>query len=171
MSHEIPVFYFQVDESRTHGLDSDQALSLAPEKHLLWMATSRNWWYQNLLEQVLEVFPSISELSYLVRDLALVQAIDTAKCAKAIHQLLSDIQAQPERFDALTRAREGAEAVRIQIQEAYVSKDFDDDSVLAFGNFFTFLRSQAAALEEASQAGKAMLYVQPLPTPSSTRLP
>jgi hypothetical protein len=171
MSHEIPVFYFSVDASLTHGIDSEQALSLAPDKPMLWMATSRNWWYQNLIEQVLEVFPGTPELSYLVNELALVQAKDTATYAAMIRQLLGAIHAEPDSFEKVSRAGETAAVIRRQIEEAYISREFDDDSTLACSNFFTFLLSQAAALEEASRAGKALLYVQPQPTPSAVRLP
>ncbi len=58
------------------------------------------------------------------------------------------------------------EEVPRQVRQAEIARSLDDDSVVACANFFSFLLSQAAALEEAHPGGQALLYVQPQPSPS-----
>lgn len=171
MSHEIPVFWFAVEESKLQrGMDSDQVLELVPSKEQLWMATSRNWWYQGLLEQLLPAYSAPVELNYLLHDLAMVPASRAENLAAAIRSLLEQIGQTPQMFIEASACGETPEAVRAAVEEAQVSQDFDDDCCLAFANFFSFLVSQAAALEEAGQSGKALAYVQPQPTRSEQTL-
>ena len=173
MSHEIPVFAFPVELARVaSGMDSDEALALAPEEPKdLWMATSRNWWYQGFLTDVLGAYEGFSELGYLLQDLALVRPEWLASRASQLRALVRAIYDRPQGFLGLSMVSETPESLRGVIEEAYVSRNLDDDSQLAFGNFFSFLLSQAAALEEAHSSGKALLYVQPQPDHSPSRLP
>ena len=173
MSHEIPVFAFPVELARVaSGMDSDEALALAPEEPKdLWMATSRNWWYQGFLTDVLNAYEGFSELGYLLEDLALVRPESVASRASMLRGLIRAIHDQPQAFLGLRMVSESPESLRRIMDEAYVSRNLDDDSRLAFGNFFSFLVSHAAALEEAQSSGKALLYLQPQPDQSPSRLP
>jgi hypothetical protein len=83
--------------------------------------------------------------------------------------LLKAIEANPAKLcEAIgfPLNEEQIEDLRAGVAQAEVLRDFDDDSVLAHGNFFTSLLSQAAALEEATAAGKCLLYIQPRPNPT-----
>ena len=86
----------------------------------------------------------------------------------ALRGLLKAIEVEPWKLCEINRFpldEAQIKDIRAGIAQAQVSRKFDDDSVLAFSNFFTFLLSQAAALEEASAAGKCLLYVQFRPNP------
>lgn len=171
MSHEIPVFGFAVSEKNVRsGMDIDQALGLAPAKEFLWMATSRNWWYQNLIEQLLQVYPRFAKMDYLIQHLKLIAYSQTLETAEAIEELLDVVRKDPEPFWRLSGLTNGPSEVPGLIQEAMVSRDLNDDSQVAGANFFSFLLSQAAALKEASKLQMAFLYIQPQPDDSSARL-
>ncbi len=56
-----------------------------------------------------------------------------------------------------------ADDVAAELDQAKVLRQLDDDCVQACSNFFSYLLSQAAALDEASAQRKALLYVRPQP--------
>ncbi len=73
MSHYIPVFAYPLaPEDFQPGWTPYEALATAPE--LLWSATSRNWWFQNFLENQLDTFAGHDSLRYLLQELVLVRA-------------------------------------------------------------------------------------------------
>jgi len=162
MSAEIPVFAFAAapDQLR-EGMDMDEVLNLAPAN--LWMATSRNWWYQGLLSEVLEAYPGHQPLEYLLELLFWIPPQETLAKAAQIRALLSDIATHPEAFCVINYHDETPEGVRRQVSEAQTMRQLDDDCTLAWANFFSFLASQAAALEEAAQLGLGLIYAQPQP--------
>jgi hypothetical protein len=171
MSHQIPVFSFAVKENDVRsGMDIDQALGLAPAKEFLWMATSRNWWYQNLIEQLLQVYPRFAKLDYLLQHVKLIAHTQTLETADAIEELLDVVRKDPEHFWRLSGLTNSPSEVPGLIQEAVVSRELDDDSQVAGANFFSFLLSQAAGIKEASQSQRAFLYIQPQPDKSAARL-
>lgn len=151
-------------------MDIEQALGLAPAKELLWMATSRNWWYQNLLEQLLEVYPGFDKLHYLVDHLKLIPWSNTDETAQNIAQLLEAMAKHPEPFWRISGLTISSDEVAGLIQEAQVERHLSDDSRVAGANFFSFLLSQAAGLREAHQSKMAFLYIQPQPDDSPARL-
>ena len=52
VSHFIPVFSFAADPAQIPAeLHPDPVLKLCPDQP--WTATSRNWWFQGLLEEAL----------------------------------------------------------------------------------------------------------------------
>lgn len=169
MSHEIPVFAFPIDCSYARSLSLDEALQLVPGLH--WRSTSRNWWYQGLVKNLISAYADFEELRYLTEIVSVVPHDDLTARADAIGRLISAIGADTYRFieanswNNLTEEdlRANIEAIKKNIDEATVSRAFDDDSKYAFGNFFTFLASQAAALHEAKDLGKCLAYVQPQP--------
>ena len=164
MSHEIPVFAGAVECSAVLGrpLSYDEALSLIPEGS--WLSTSRNWWYQGLVRELCDAYASFDELRYLTEVFAVVPAAELATRIQAIKRLITTIKENTEPFVAVTPwRRESVEEVRRCIEQAEVLRDLDDDCRYAFANFFSFLVSQVAALEEAQSAGKCLLYVQAQP--------
>jgi hypothetical protein len=78
----------------------------------------------------------------------------------AIGRLVEAIRERPDPFVEANRwyGATGDE-IRTYITQATVSRSLSDDSILAFSNFFSFLVSQAAALQEIEQQGKSLLYL------------
>lgn len=163
MSHCIPVFTCVIAcEAVSCGEPSpEEALRLiGPDP---WISTSRNWWYQGLVSAALDTFPGLEKLRYLCKEVAIVPNDQLIGTFAAISELLEAIQRNAEAFLPLQVQESSAEEIRLQLGQAEVSRHFDDDCRFALGNFFTFLVSQAAALEEARQGGGCLLYVQPRP--------
>jgi len=161
MSTEIPVFAGAVDCALVLGrnISHDDALELVPENN--WMGTSRNWWYQDLVKTLCDLYAGFDELRYLTDIVAIVPNEAIASKIEAVKRLLATINENTRPFvDATARHGATAEEVRQNITEAQVNRDVDDDSRRAFSNFFSFLVSHVAALEEAQSSGKCLLYVQ-----------
>ena len=161
MSTEIPVFAGAVDCALVLGrsISHDDALNLVPESN--WMGTSRNWWYQELVKTLCDLYAGFDELRYLTHIVAIVPSEAIATKIQAVKRLLATINENPQPFvDATPRHGATAEEVRENITQAKVNRDVDDDSKYAFSNFFSFLVSHVAALEEAQSNGKCLLYVQ-----------
>lgn len=150
------------------GLLLDEACELVPERH--WSSTSRNWWYQGLLERILRVYPGFDALNYLLCEIAAVAPDSVRSRAELIRCLLSSIAQNPEPFSGLDYTEDEHEVIRQQVVEAKVSRDLDDDCRFAHGNFFSYLLSQAAALDEAREKGWALLSLQFQPDRSEERL-
>ena len=163
MSTEIPVFSFHVPRSQVDPktLTYAQAFYLVPDEH--WRATSRNWWYQYLLQDLLAVYPGFEKLGYLLKKLVLVEPDQSGPLAGLIRALLQAIRTQPEGFVSLKGGQ--PEEVCNSIDQASVLRCLDDDCGFAFGNFFSYLLSQAAALDEAQVSGRALIHLQPQPDP------
>jgi len=164
MSNEIPVFYGAIDCSlaKPGSIAHGDALNLVPENP--WMSTSRNWWYQGLVNDLLTRYQGLDELRYLTEIAVVISTEQLAVKIQAIRNLLMTIEQDTEPFvKATPYMGYSAEEVREQLMQAQVSRDVDDDSTLAFSNFFSFLVSHLAALQEAQQGGKCLLYVQAQP--------
>ena len=164
MSHEIPVFYGAIDCSLASPgpIAHDVALKLVPENP--WTSTSRNGWYQGLIGDLIARYQGLDELRYLTEAAVLIPAGQLAAKIQAIRNLLMTIEQDTEPFvNATPYMGYSVEEVREQLLEAEVSRDLDDDSTSAFSNFFSFLVSHIAALQEAQQGGKCLLYVQVQP--------
>jgi hypothetical protein len=164
MSHEIPVFYGAIDRSLASPgpIAHDVALNLVPENP--WMSTSRNGWYQGLITDLISRYRGLDELRYLTEIAVIVPTEQLAAKIHAIRNLLVTIEQDTEPFvQATPYMGYDADEVREQLLQAEVSRDVDDDSTMAFSNFFSFLVSHLAALQEAQQAGKCLLYVQAQP--------
>jgi len=164
MSHEIPVFYGAIDCSlaRPGPIAHDAALKLVPEKP--WMSTSRNWWYQGLIGDLFTRYQGLDELRYLTEIAVIVPLEQLPAKIQAIRNLLVSIEQDTVPFvEATPYLGYSVEEIRAQLLEAEVSRDVDDDSTLACSNFFSFLVSHIAALQEAQQGGKCLLYVQAQP--------
>lgn len=163
MSHYIPVFAYPLDPADFQASWTPyEALATAPK--LLWSATSRNWWFQGFLESQLATFPGFDALRYLLAEVALVPVQQVAVRAQDIHRLMGAFRAQPELFmkhgsGYISRA----DRVALELDQAQVLRSLDDDSLEACSNFFSYLLSQAAALEEAAAQRKALLHVRPMP--------
>ena len=140
----------------------DEALLLVTNNP--WTSTSRNWWYQSVVAELLRAYPGFLELVYLTEIVAVIPIGELSSHAQAIRRLISAIDINPEPMVvATTWYGASADQIRQHITEAKVLRNLDDDSRYAFGNFFSYLVSQAAALEEAAHEGKCLLYVQPQP--------
>lgn len=164
MSDLLPVFTFSVDcgQARGGSLTELEALNLVPKDH--WMSASTNWYYQALVRDLCAAYPGFDELLYLTQIVAVVPPEQIPAKVQAIQRLMAAIEADVGPFSGiLTCGGTTTEEIRTYIEEAEVSRNFDDDCSAAFGNFFTFLVSHLAALEEAAQAGKCLVYVQSQP--------
>lgn len=164
MSIETPVFTAAVDCSvaAERPIPYDRALSLIPENH--WLSTSRNWWYQGLVAQLLQAYAGFSDADYLTKVVAVVETKQLAHAAKAIAGLIRAIEEDTDPFiEATSWYGASGNEVRAAISEAAISRDVDDDCRFAFANFFSFLASQVAALEEAQSNRQCLLYVQTQP--------
>ncbi|MDD2724246.1 MAG: hypothetical protein PHH59_09535 [Methylovulum sp.] len=164
MSNEIPVVTDIVDCEKVIGktLSNKEACDLVSNN--AWWSTSRNWWYQGLVITLCEIYQGFDELRYLGETIAIVSPEVIDEKISAITKLIATIRHDTEPFLKAT-AWYGATAqeVRNNIEEAEVLRTLDDDCMHAFANFFSFLLSQKAALEEAKLSGKCLLYIQLLP--------
>lgn len=130
-----------------------------------YQTSSRNGLYQITLESVLRAYEDFQELRYLCvhRDhgFALVRHDDLSKAISAIYRLFAAISENPVPFVEFIKwyGAATAEDVRRFIVEAKVLRDISDDCGDALGNFFSFLLSQAAVLQEAKDRGLCLLHV------------
>jgi len=164
MSHYIPVFttIVECDKLVERLLSYDQALTLVSAEN--WISTSRNWWYQGLIKALIGAYGGVNQLQYLTEIVSAVPAQQIDAKIEAINALVQAIRNDPAPFIAVTPwYGASAETILKNIDEAVVSRDVDDDSILAFSNFFSFLASHACALEQAQKTGKCVLYVQAQP--------
>lgn len=164
MSNEIPVFTCAVrcDAVRGRIPSHDEALSLITEDN--YNSTSRNWWYQGLVAKLLGVYDGFEELGYITEVVAVIETEQLATTIAAINGLMEAVKVNTEPFVRVTSwYGASAKQVREFITQAKVSRALNDDCIYAFQNFFSFLVSQAAALEEAKEKGSCIVYVQPQP--------
>jgi hypothetical protein len=164
MSYLLPVFTYAIDCSQVRGrsLTEAEALNLVPDDH--WICASTNWYYQALVRDLCAGYAGFDELLYLTQIVAVVSPDQIPAKVQAIHRLMAAIEADVVPFSQiLTCGDTTTENIRTYIAEAEVSRNFDDDSAAAFANFFTFLVSHVAALEEAARGGKCLVYVQSQP--------
>ncbi len=172
MSHEFPVFTYCADRSTitSANLSLTEALDILPAEY--WCSISRNWWYQGLITEILNAYSGFETLRYLTEIVSVVEPHQLDEKSKAIFELIKTIGEQTETFvrlsccnaaSSIDEVRENVEAIRTNIKEAKVLRDFDDDSRYAYGNFFSFLVSQAAALDEAPRTERCLVYVRPQP--------
>jgi hypothetical protein len=173
LSHQIPVVWAAVDCTSLTGFipnDHSGAIKYLPRSgEEIWSATSHNWWFQGQLAHALDAFPGFDALRYLLEFAVVVRPEEAAEKVAALKGLLKTIETDPAKFCEAIRFPlndEQIEDTRAGVAQAAVSRRFDDDSVRAHSNFFTFLRSQAAALEEAAAANKCLLYLQSRPNPT-----
>jgi hypothetical protein len=164
MSTEIPVFLCAVSCDAVHGctLTYDEALSLISDNNLLSISTSRNWWYQGLVAKLIGIYEGFEELRYINEVVAIIETEQLAPTADVIRSLMETIRGNTEPFVRISTwcAAPSAEEVCEYIAQANAYPDLDDDCIYAFGNFFSFLVSQAGALDEAKKQGSCVLYVQ-----------
>ena len=153
------------------GMDSDQLLALAsPDWEDFYHASSRSGWYQGLLSRTLAAYPEFAALEFATHDLVAIPAQQAGKAAALLRQLLERISCDPRPFSRLDYTEENCDEIRRQVAEAQVLRQMDDDSVLAHGNFFSHLLTQAVAWEAAAQANLAIVRVQLGPSPIEERL-
>jgi hypothetical protein len=164
MSNYLPVFAAAVDCSTVVGRDVTYYVALRLMPANPWVCTSRDWWYQGLVAELLQSYADFSDAGYLTQLVSVVPLERVSAARKAIQGLIAAIDRNPEPFIAATTWYGApAEEVRRNIAEATISRDIDDDCLYAFENFFSFLASQVAALEEAERGRKCLVYVQGQP--------
>lgn len=172
MSHDITACSFAVDPLRLQpGLTADEALALGPtDPDHFWTSSSRSGWYRQLLELTLAVYPGFEPLKLLLADLTALPAQECRVTAGLLRRLLDTIAADPVPFADLNFIENDAAEIRRQVGEAQLSSRIDDDCMLAHANFFSYLLSQAAALEKGAEKGWAVVLVQLGPSDSEERL-
>lgn len=157
---------FAVDPQRLQaGLSVEQVLALAPPEEQFWIASSRSGWYQGLLERALAVYPGFSALEFLLRDLTAISGEQARLGAGLLRDFMEAIVADPQPFSRLDYTEDNHDEIRRQVAEAQVLRSLDDDSRLAHSNFFSYVLSQSAALQQAAEAGLAVVMVQLGPSP------
>lgn len=183
MSYMHPVYSVVVDCSRLadRAPNHEEAFEFLPAQYLeskgrvvpegCWSSASHNWWWQVTLRKVCDAYPGHDEAKYLLDTVAILPPQCLNAKIDSISRLIEAIKVNPKPFAKCTTwygtSEEGIlkaeEEVPNGIEEAVVARQLDDDTRLAFGNFFSFLISQIAALQEARACGKCLLYFQPQP--------
>lgn len=137
----------------------DEVLSLVPKDY--WSVTTDNWWLQSLVADLLGVYAGFEALRYLTSVVSIVRTEQLATTFMAVNELIVAIAELPEPFIRATLFYdESAENVRQSIVEASATRSLSDGGDYSARLFFSFLLSQAAALEEARQTNGCLLYVQ-----------
>ena len=159
MGQEIIVFSVPVNCGSLRGRELTEESVANYLSREDWSACCRNGWFQDLLHKLIQTYGDFDELSYLANQFALLSP-DQLPCKRqAIHKLLMRIQSDTQPFLDVTRWYGAtAEEVREYIGQATVKRHLDDDCVNAFSNFFSFLVSHVAALEEAENDAKCLLH-------------
>lgn len=172
MGHDITACTFAVDPLRLQsGLSVQEALALGPvDPEDFWTSSSRSGWYQQLLERILVVYPGFGPLKVLLGDLVALPAQECRAVAGLLRRLLDAIECNPAPLAGLNFIETDVAEIHRQVGEAQLSSRIDDDCALAHANFFSYLLSQATALEKGTEKGWAVVVVQLGPSDSEDRL-
>lgn len=135
-----------------------------------WTSSSRSGWYQQLLERILEVYPGFGPLKVLLSDLVALPAQECRVAAGLLRRLLDAIESNPVPLADLNFIENDVAEIRKQVGEAQLSGRIDDDCALAHANFFSYLLSQATALEKGAEMGWAVVVIQLGPSDSEDGL-
>lgn len=163
MSDYIPVFAIVLDANELPlRLEScNDANDIVGVRGDLWESVSRNNWHQAILEKILKRRKEYSELLYLIQEIVCIHSTDLPRKIKALRSFLQDVTNNPDII-----LEEGVWHVPLSVGEvlealakAVVVRDVDSHSY-ELDTFFSYLRSQLAALEEAMSKEKCLLYVQ-----------
>jgi hypothetical protein len=187
MGHNIPVFFFPIsDDELPERLDNWHAAEdLLSEKwdhreqNGLRTSTSRNWWHQHAIGLIGE-YLQIDGLDFVQKEIIClnakqievgIQALDQLlySCRSGIPQLMPEMEKEGSIW-YLRNYYEGNKSKAFsvaQIEKAYTeshvalevnSADVGYESLV---DFFSFLKSLQASLQECLSKNKQLLYVQP----------
>ncbi len=189
MSHSVPVFFFPIsnDELPVELKDWHSAENLLSEKwesreqNGLRTSTSRNGWHQHAISLICKHL-RIEGLEFLQKEIICLDAKQIEAGAKAIGTLLNSCQSgvpqlapDMEKEGSIWFLRNDYEGNKskafsiAQIEKAYsesrvVSEvDSADAGYDSLVDFFSFLKSLQASLQECFSQNKQLLYVQPQP--------
>jgi hypothetical protein len=189
MSHYIPVFFFPIsnDELPVELKDWHSAENLLSskwenrEQNGLRTSTSRNWWFQYTTGLISEQL-KIDGLSFLQKEIACLDKQQIEAGIKGVDKLLilcksgvPELAQEIEQEGAIWHLRnyhEGDEIKRFlveQIEKAYTESlavsevDGADTGYKSLVDFFSFLKSLRASLQECLSQNRKLLYVQPQP--------
>ena len=161
MADTIFVFSSPVEVSAIplNGVTYDGALSLLGEN--LWGSSSRGGEYLAYVVRLLHDYPGFDRASYLTDELCVLRGEDLVQARKAIEGLVDAIKQNPAAYADSLRLS-GEDVVR-KIAEATESQFVDAEEGSHESSFFSFLKSQIAALDEALQSGRCLIYVRVRP--------
>ncbi len=189
MSYSIPVFFFPIsnDELPVELKDWHSAENLlskkweSREQNGLRTSTSRNGWHQHAIRLICE-YLQIDGLEFLQKEIICLNAKQIKAGVEAMGKLLVSCQSgipkltpEMEKTGSIWYLRnyyEGNKSKEFsiaQIEKAYAeshvaievnSADTGYDSLV---DFFSFLKSLQASLQECLSQNKQLLYVQPQP--------
>lgn len=139
-----------------HEITYGDALNLFQEN--LWGSSSRGAEYLTYVDYLLDGYPGFGPASYLTEELSILQGEELLKAREAIEGLIKAIRQDPATFASLLPW--SAEDVGCGIDEATVSSFVDAEERHGCSQFFSFLVSQIAALDEAQQSGRCLVYAR-----------
>lgn len=190
MSHSIPVFFFPIsDDELPDRLDNWHSAELLlsekwdnREQNALLTSKSRNWWHQHAISLICRHL-QIDGLEFLQREIACldmkqiqvgVSAIDEflISCQRGIPELPSEMEKEGSIW-FLRNYFEGNKVKMFsasQIEKAHSEscvvheiKGLADSGYDSLVEFFSFLKSIRATLQECLSQNNKLLYVQPQP--------
>jgi hypothetical protein len=182
MGYWIPVCYFSIDRSDVpreleNWLSVETIISARwerPDDSSFRFTTSRNWWHQDALDQICKGL-GVEGLEFIHSEVACLcgQELQTASAAldRVIQQItaglppLGDHEVEHgsvwwmRQYESEGSFKDVFEKARPTFK-ASASKDVGFEATVAFCSFVKSLR---AAVGEAIDEGKCLLYVQPQP--------
>ena len=179
MGHNIPTFFFPVNEKDLNGSDltEDIVQNLLGDKFEsrydegIREVTSRNWWYQ---EMVLELAKSlkISGLEFLSEELLVLDKPKLLQTFGSLDQLLSKISSsipvfseqQNEEYAGIAELRSVDCSLAFQRSTPdIVINPSVDSGFEAVEGFYSFLKSIIAAINNALERDFLLIYYRPQP--------
>jgi hypothetical protein len=190
MSHSIPVFFFPIsDDELPDRLDNwHSAEKLLSEKwdkreqNGLRTSTARNWWHQHAISLICKHL-QINGLEFLQREIACldtrqiqagISAIDEflISCQRGIPELTAEMEKEGSiwflrnYFEGNKVKKFSASQIKKSPSESYVVheiKGLADGGYDSLVEFFSFLKSIRATMQECLSQNDKLLYVQPQP--------
>ena len=179
MGHNIPTFFFPVNEKDLNGSDLTEdfvqnLLGVKFESRYdegIREVTSRNWWYQ---ETVLELAKrlKISGLEFLSQELIVLEKPKLSHTIVSLNQLLSKISGsipvfsdqQNEEYAGIAELRsvDCSLAFQRSTPDIVINPSVDSGFEAVVG-FYSFLKSIIAAINNALERDLLLIYYRPQP--------
>lgn len=136
----------------------DEALNLLHGD--LWGSCSRGGELLAFISMLLDGYQGFGNARYLFEEISVLRAEQLKKGREAIEGLIAAVRQDPTVFKELFSLQADADEIRQGIAEAKESRMVDAEEQGVSSSIFLFLFSQIAALNNAQQSGRCLIYVR-----------